>query len=304
MSRAEPALMTRSVKGRSRRILAVALAATGITLSSCRKEARPVDLVTFPLYGRVLALDTTALRVTIRHDSIPHYMPGMIMPFRVKDPSLLRGITPGDSVGATLAISRTESWLESVQVLHKGDHFAALTPGEVEFKRLYQDGEIVPDIQLVNEDDRVLRLSDFRGKVLALTFVYTRCPLPDYCVRMSEQFAQAEKALKVDGSLTGRWHLLSISFDPAFDRPTVLKQYGRNYGADFSDWDFATDPDTTGKVIGPFADGFGLDYAHTEGLITHNLRTAVIDPKGRLVKVFHGNDWKPEQLISAMRASL
>jgi len=272
-----------------------------VLLSSCGKRDSTVDLVTFPLHGIVTEVDTAASRVTIRHDEIPNYMPAMEMPFKVKNPALLRGLTPGDSIGATLAVSRTESWLETLQVLHKGEQMQVLSADQIEFQHLVREGEEIPDLRLLNQDGKTLRISDFRGKALALTFVYTRCPLPDFCIRMSEHFRQTQQALKSDRSVDGRWHLLSISFDPAFDRPSVLKQYGRNYGADFSDWDFGTDPDTSGKDLASFADCFGLSYAPSEGLIDHNLRTVVVDPRGRLVKVFRGNEWKSEELVEALR---
>jgi len=287
-----------------RLILGITLGAAAGNLVSCSKQPQPVDLVTFPLYGRVISVDTTDQRITVHHDAIPNYMPAMIMPFKVKDATLLKGIAAGDSIGATLAVSRTESWLETLQVLRKGQRATTLSAEQVEFRHLYQQGEPIPDIQLLNQENRPLRLSDFRGKALALTFVYTRCPLPDFCIRMSEQFAQVEKKLQADHSVDGRWHLLTVSFDPPNDRPSVLRQYGENYGADFRDWDFATDPDTNGKAVGPFADGFGLTYEPSEGLIDHNLRTVVIDPRGRLVEVFQGNAWKPDELIAAIRSAL
>ncbi len=277
------------------------LLVTALMIASCAKKDTSVDLVTFPLQGRVTRIDSARGRVTVRHDAIPNYMPAMTMPFKVKDPAILNGIAVGDSVGATLAISRTESWLETMQVLRRGDRLNTLTAEEVELKRLYRAGEEIPDIQLLNQEGRTFRLSDFRGKVLALTFVYTRCPLPDFCIRMSRRFAETQKLLTDDRSMAGRWHLVSISFDPSFDRPPVLKEYGKNYDADFSVWDFGTDPDTTGRDLAAFADGFGLSYAPSEGLIDHNLRTAVLDPKGRLVKVFQGNAWTAAQLAEVMR---
>jgi protein SCO1/2 len=272
-----------------------------LTLLSCRKEHQPIDLVTFPLRGVVLHIDTVAHRITIAHDAIPNYMPAMTMPFHVKNPALLKAIAVGDSVGATLAVSRTESWLETLQRLRGGEKVAALSAEQIELRHLYQDGQQVPDIHLINQDGRPIRLSSFRGQTLVVTFIYTRCPLPDFCVRMSQQFADLQHLLKADPSMKGRWHLLSISFDPAFDRPAVLKEYGNNYGADFAVWDFATDPDTSGAALGKFIDGFGLTYEPSEGLIEHNLRTAVIDKEGRLVTVFRGNEWTAKDLAKAVK---
>ncbi|HXG37150.1 MAG TPA: SCO family protein, partial [Bacteroidota bacterium] len=196
------------------------------------------DLVTFPLKGEVVAIDTAKLRVTIAHEEIPDYMKAMTMPFKVKDPGLLKNIQVGDSVQGTLAVSRTESWLETLAVVGSDQEKQALTADEIQFHRLFKEGEPLPDFSFVNQDGKRVRFSDFRGKVLAFTLIYTRCPLPDFCIRMSEYFSRIQRALSKDPSLRGKWHLLSISFDPQNDTPEVLKKYGKNYGADFSTWDF------------------------------------------------------------------
>lgn len=280
--------------------------ATGVLLSvllfSCgKKEQKETDLVTFPLRGEVVGIDTARRVVTIAHEAIPNYMSAMVMPFKIKDPALLRGIAIGDSVGATLAVSRTESWLETLHLLRKGENVEAAPAEEVESKHLFHEGATLPDDAFMNQDGIPLKLSDLRGKVVALTFIYTRCPLPDFCIRMSENFRQLQKHLIGDPALAGKWHLISVSFDPTFDRPRVLKQYGRNYGADFSTWDFVTDPDTSGRMLQRFADGFGLSYVPEAGTFTHNLRTAILDREGKLVKVIVGNEWKPEEVMKTVR---
>ena len=269
-----------------------------LLLISCgKKEEKQTDLVTFPLRGEVVAIDTAKRVVTIAHEAIPNYMNAMVMPFKVKDPALLKGFAIGDSVGATLAISRTESWLETLRLLRKGENVEAAPAEEIEFKRLFHEGDLLPDERFLNQDGKQVRLSDFKGKTVALTFIYTRCPLPDFCIRMSEHFRQLQKLLSGEPTLSGKWHLVSVSFDPKYDRPPVLKQYGKNYGADFSTWDFVTDPDTSGLALQHFADGFGLTYVPEEGTFTHNLRTAILDKEGKLVKILVGNEWKPEEIV-------
>jgi len=156
----------------------------------------------------------------------------------------------------------------------------------------------MPDFSFVNQEGRRVRLSDYRGKVVAMTFIYTRCPLPDFCIRMSDHFARVQKSLSADRTLAGKWHLMTISFDPKFDTPPVLKNYGKVYTKDLSTWDFVTD---SMKTILDIADGLELVTEDDEGgLIAHNLRTAVIDKKGALVEVFRGNEWTPQQLKQAM----
>ena len=262
---------------------------------------KETNLVTFPLRGEVVRIDTAKLTLTVSHQAIPNYMNAMTMPFKVRDRTLLRPLAVGDSIQATLAISRTESWLEQIAVVGKGEIPAPLTPDQILTARVYRTGENFPDEVLLNQEGKTVRLSSFRGRVLALTFIYTRCPLPDFCIRMSNQFARIQKSLKGDGSLNGKWHLVTVSFDPKFDRPAVLKRYAAEYGADFSSWDFVTDPDTAGPVIRRLADGLGLEYSEDEGLIDHNLRTVLIDPEGKLVKVITGNEWKPEEVAAEIK---
>ena len=268
--------------------------------TGCTKN-KETNLVTFPLRGEVVRIDTLKLTVTVAHQAIPNYMNAMTMPFKIRDKNLLLPLAVGDSIQATLAISRTESWLEQIAVVGKGEIPAPLTPDQIITAKVYRTGEIFPDEVLLNQDGKTVRLSSFRGGVLALTFIYTRCPLPDFCIRMSNHFARIQKSLNGDGRSSGKWHLMTVSFDPKFDRPAVLKRYATEYGADFSSWDFVTDPDTSGPVIRRLSDGLGLEYSEDEGLIDHNLRTVLIDPEGKLVKVITGNEWKPEEVAAEIR---
>jgi protein SCO1/2 len=265
--------------------------------AGCSKN-KETNLVTFPLRGEVVRVDTAKLTLTVAHQAIPNYMNAMTMPFKVHDANLLRPLAVGDSIQATLAVSRTESWLEQIAVVGKGEISSPLTPDQIITAKVFRTGEVFPDESLLNQDGKRIRLSSFRGKALALTFIYTRCPLPDFCIRMSNQFARIQRSLKGDGRLDGKWHLVTVSFDPKFDRPAVLKRYAAEYGADFSTWDFVTDPDTAGPVIRRLADGLGLEYSEDEGLIDHNLRTVLIDTEGKLVKVITGNEWKPEEVAA------
>jgi len=274
-----------------------------LLLLSCSKEdEKQTDLVTFPLRGKVVSVDTAKLQVMISHAEIPNYMMAMTMPFKIKDPALLSELEPGDSVQGTLAVSRIESWLETLSIIGKGEAPNVLSAGDVIFKRLFKKGDSLPDETLINQEGHRIRFSDYRGTVLALTFIYTRCPLPEFCIRMSDHFAKLQRSLTRDRSLDGKWHLLTISFDPKFDTPKVLKDYGNTYGADFSTWDFLTDPDSSGQAITQIADGLELTVEDDEGgLIAHNLRTVLIDQQGKLANVIKGNEWTPEEVAAEMR---
>src|SRR5512133_3923350 len=144
------------------RLLALLSLVSFLLVSCGKKEEKQTDLVTFPLRGEVVGIDTVRLVVTIAHEAIPNYMNAMVMPFKVKDPSLLRGVAIGDSVGATLAISRTESWLEALHLLRKGENLQAASPEEIELKHLFREGDPLPDEIFVNQDGRSIRLSDLR----------------------------------------------------------------------------------------------------------------------------------------------
>jgi len=228
-------------------------------------------------------------------------MAAMTMPFNVKDTTLLDLVQPEDSVAAVLKVSKTESWLSTLRVVNRAPTEMDDIEWTEDFKKSFflKPGDLVPDFSLVNEENRRIQLSDWQGKVVVLTFIYTRCPLPDFCILMSNHFSKIQKSLKSDSTLNGRWHLLTISFDPKFDTPRRLKEYGKTYGADFSLWSFGTDSlDSIGLLCSRFQVAFWNDKG---GLISHNLVTAVIDPSGRLYKLYTGNRWAPKEIVEDVR---
>ena len=253
----------------------------------------------YELRGQILAVDPARQELTIKHGDIRGFMPGMTMPFKVKDPHLLEGRTPGDLVTATLVVKDSNAYLSSVE---RTGH-APLTEPPPTLRRmdLIEPGTEVPDVALTDESGAARKLSDWRGKVLAVTFIYTRCPLPDFCPRMDQNFAAVQRTVLADARLRDRTALLSISFDPQFDTSQVLATHARHAGADPRLWHFTTgDRD----AIEAFASRFGVSVIHEDAdlnTITHNLRTAVIGPDGRLVTMLTGNDWTPAALLDAMR---
>lgn len=162
-----------------------------------------------------------------------------------------------------------------------------------------QVGEIVPDFKLTDQNGHAVHLSDFRGKVVVLTFIYTRCPLPNFCPLMSKNFSQLEERLSKE--FTNRYELLSISMDSEFDTPEVLKEYGTRYTASAKDWTFATGDAEQIKFV---AGLMGLYYAKENGIISHDLRTALISPDGRLVHLWKSNVWTPYEVQRLVRDTL
>jgi len=286
----------------------LALLLLGIPPSGCsvdRKEkvnSLNTDSVrSLKVRGKVVSASRARRVIVIHHDEIPGYMAAMTMPFSVKDTILLDLVQPEDSVEAVLKVSKTESWLSTLRVVNRPPTEVGGIEWTEDFKRKFflRPGDVVPDFSLTNEESKRIHLSDWQGKVVVMTFIYTRCPLPDFCILMSRNFSKIQKSLKSDSTLDGRWHLLTISFDPKFDTPRRLKEYGKAYGADSSVWSFGTD---TLESIGLLASRFQQAFWGDEGgLIGHNLVTAVIDPFKRLSKVYTGNNWKPEEIIADVR---
>jgi protein SCO1/2 len=255
----------------------------------------------FLVRGRVVSVSRARRVVIIAHDEIPGYMAAMTMPFNVKDTMLLGLAHPKDSVVGALNVSKTESWLNTLRVVKPAPIETGGIEWTEEFKREFflKPGDLVPDFSLINEESKRVHLTDWRDKVVVITFIYTRCPLPDFCILMSHNFRKIQTALKADSTLDGRWQLLTVSFDPKVDTPKRLKEYGKTYEADFSVWSFATDSlETIGLLASRFQQAFWEDEG---GLINHNLVTAVIDPRRRLYKVYTGNKWNPQDIVEDVR---
>ena len=255
----------------------------------------------YELKGQILGIKPEQQEVLIKHEDIKGFMPGMMMPFRVKDARLLEGKQPGDLVTATLVVEDT---LAHLSTLTRTGHAPMDVPPPPETAssgfELLKEGEAVPDQLLVDQDGKPRPLSSLRGHRVALTFTYTRCPMPSFCPLMDRNFAEIQRAIKNTPALADV-RLLSVSFDPQFDTPAVLKQHALKLEADPLIWNFATgDRDD----ITRFAARFGVTVERAEQNpvdITHNLRTAIIDPQGRLVKAHTGNSWTPADVLADLK---
>lgn len=270
--------------------------------SSCQPKQRvrsPTEKH-YDLKGKVITIDKERRELTIAHEDIKDYMSGMTMAFSVKDEWVYEIAAPGNQITATLVVDGTQSWLEDVVITEDSTPVSGAPAVEGADPNV---GDQVPDYRLINQDGKTIRLQDYKGKVLLLTFIYTRCQDPNQCTLMSSNFAAIDQELQKQPDLYGKTHLLSISFDPAYDTPKVLRSYGAAHTGKYSDetfthWEFASGSADEVKGIAKF---FGLRYyqdtsSGTEQVI-HSLRTAVIGPDGKIVKVYRGNDWKPEDLI-------
>jgi protein SCO1 len=267
---------------------------------SCRRA--PGNAKRYELKGKVVAVEPDKHLVTIAHEDVKGYMPGMTMPFTVPDESVYAILRPGDEVSAMLVVDGAQSWLEEMVIRQESTDTSAKSDIPVEAKA----GDDVPSYGLVNQDGKEIKLGSYRGKVLLLTFIYTRCPMPDQCDLMSSNFADVEQQLQKQPELYGKTHLLSVSFDPEYDTPAVLRSYGaahsgRYSSEDFQHWEFASGTKDQVKGIAQF---FGLRYYEGNGQIIHGLRTAVITPDGKIFKVYRGNEWKPDELLNDVKTVL
>lgn len=274
-------------------ILSLAAFASFAACSSKKSDGRRYDLK-----GTVVAVERAKELVTVDGEEIKGYMPAMTMEYPLHDEDALKVVAPGDRIQATLVVADDDTYRLEDPVITKalpGANNTTATVGGME----PQPGAEVPDVKLVNQDGRQINTRQFRGRALLVTFVYTRCPQPDQCPLMSANFAQVNGALQSDPDLKKKAHLLSVTLDPEYDKPEVLRSYGAAYaGGKFDDWDFATgDP----ADVRRFAEFFGLMYQRDNGQLIHSLRTAVVTPDGRLYKIYRGNEWKPEDVLQDLK---
>ena len=265
------------------------------TAGSCRRSGNERR---FDLTGKVVVVEPDKHLVTVSHEDIKGYMPAMTMPFTVPKESDLMILAPDDQITATLVVDGSQAWLEDLIITRQ-----SVNPSAMPAAVMAKEGDEVPNFTLRNQNNREIQVQNYRGKTLLLTFIYTRCPVPEYCTLMSDNFAQIERALSQDPEVYGKTHLLSISIDPTYDTPEVLRSYGaahteRYQNETFAHWEFAGGTTEQVKKIAEF---FGLTYFPEKDQIIHGLRTVIVSPDGKVVKIYSGNDWKPEEVVEAMK---
>jgi len=251
----------------------------------------------YTLVGQIVAIDRATNYVTVQHGDIKGFMPGMTMPFAVRDPSLLEGRAPGDLITATLLVQNTDAWISRLTKTGSAPLPAAsarLVPG-------LAPGDRVSDQTFVDQHDAPLTMGWVDGHVAVVTFIYTRCPLPDFCPAIDRRFVELQGTLKGASGSLADVRLLSVSIDPSFDRPAVLKAHAEKLGADPAVWRFVTAPPAE---IAVFGRQFGLDVRQTGSAppdIEHNLRTVVLDRDRRIVEVRTGTGWTAADLVARLR---
>lgn len=265
-----------------------------LSLAGC--SSGPENVRRYDLKGKVVNVDRERGVVGIDHEEVKDFMSAMKMDFPLKDADALRVVEVGDTIQATLVVSDSGYWLESPAIT-KPPVGGGSTPEVAGMEPA--PGAEVPEVRLVNQDGKKISTRQFKGRALLVTFIYTRCPFPDQCPLMSANFAQLNGEIAKDPGLRARTHLLSVTLDPEYDKPEVLRAYGSAYaGGKFDNWDFATgDPDEIRRL----AQSFGLAYKAENGQVIHSLRTALVTPEGRLAKIYRGNEWKPSEVLEDLK---
>ena len=284
-----------------------------VLLAGCRSAPKPdvgsaagAAYKTYKLRGRVLSTNAATNEVTVAHNAIPGFMSAMTMPYKVKDSNVLAELHPGDTITADLEVSQHDDadiFLDHIVVV-------AQTRPDYKPTSVYHvptAGDAVPDFKLRNQDGHPIHLGQFRGKQLLVTFIYTRCPLPNFCPRVTRNFAELNQRITADPALNGKAHLVCVSFDPQNDTPERLRAYGAQYiGSEakeaFAHWDFAVpDADTLHQMALFFDIGITPEPDQT---ITHTLSTTLIGADGKVRNFYPGNEWTVDQVFADVKQSV
>ena len=275
-----------------------------VALIGCERAPKPDDNAQhYDVRGIVRGFSPDRSTIEIEHETIPDFMPSMTMPFSARNQKESVGLKTGDAISFRMTVTKKDFWIDQVKKIGRDEvHVAEPHPQPIPSSsgsaRL-REGDRMPAFSLTNQDGKRISLETFRGQPLLLTFVFTRCPIPNFCPRISNNFSELQEAIKTDAGALGKVRLLSITLDPGFDTPDILKQYGESHAADGKIWSFATgDP----KEIAALTQVFSV-YVQTEGgTISHGLATALIDKEGKIDKIWRGNGWTPVEVIQEIRA--
>ncbi len=270
------------------------LACAFLVLQSCGTSQK-----SYVLTGRIISKQPSTQQLIIHNDDIPGFMPAMTMPYAVKDPDGFKNVQPSDLIRADVVVEPSNQfYLEHLAIIGKSTASTS-SPGST--AHVLMIGEKPPDVPLVDQDGKTLHFSQFKGKAVLLTFIYTRCPFPDYCPLLSRQFASIQNDLAKNPEDFKKSQLISISLDPNYDKPPILRAYGLTYldhdPKGFQHWDFvSTTPEDLQKLVG----SFGLDYSDDGGQINHSMNTILLAPDGTVANMWPGNDWQPGEVADVI----
>ena len=266
--------------------------------------SRAPNVHKYQLTGQILVVKPETNEVLVKHEDIPGFMPAMTMPYTVKDPAILKDRAAGDLITATLVVATEGPHLSVITKTGSAPlpEDARTTIPAAAGVQILKAGDAVPAERILVDQGTPLALTDFKGSALAITFIYTRCPLPQFCPLMDRRFAELQKIAAADPVMAGKIRLLSISFDPAFDRAELLQAHAVTLGADPAVWRFAT---AAQDAVDRLAARFGVNVIREkDGTITHNLRTAIVDASGRITAILDNNAWSADDLARGLKDAL
>jgi protein SCO1/2 len=263
-------------------------------LSSCKNSP-----TTYTLTGRVSSKQPATQQLVIDNDNIPGFMPTMTMPYDVKVSEEFGKVQPSDIIQADVIVAPgNKFWLERIIVTGKG---APRVSGDAGASHVLMIGEKVPDVPMINQDGKTIHFGQFKGEAVLLTFIYTRCPFPDFCPLLSSRFATIQSELANNAEEYKSTHLISISLDPDYDKPAVLREYGLKYishdPTGFQHWDFVS---TTTADLQKLVAVFGLEYSEQNSLISHSLNTVLLAADGTVVEMWPGKEWQTSEILDVM----
>ncbi len=286
----------------SRFFFAALLAGTAVSCGkksenfSTEKSAHTNQQI-FQARGVVEEIKPDGKSAVIKHEEIPNYMAAMTMEFETKNTNELRGLKPGDAISFRMIVTGDDGWIDQVKKLNVPP---TETPSRSTFRRvrdveMLNVGDALPEYHFTNQLGQAVSLSQFKGQAVAIDFIFTTCPFPTMCPRLSQNFSEAQRKLKEMPNAPTNWHLLTISFDPGKDTPTVLKDYAGRFNYDSAHWSFLT-----GDLIEitAIAEQFGQTFWREGGSISHNVRTAVVDVNGKIQKIIPENKWTSDDLVA------
>lgn len=277
-----------------------------VTTSCKREETSAVDSGstpnTYSVTGIVVSLNPADASAIIKHQTIPGYMMAMTMPFAVKDTNELAGLQAGEEVTFQMLVTMDDMWIEDVK---KTGVVTNLPPTTGHFRLVrevepLEVGDELPEYHFINEQGEAVSLSQWRGNALVLSFLFTRCPVPNFCPLTARKLVEMQNKLSAQSANPTNWHILCITVDPEWDTPEQLKQFGEAYGLKLEHANLLT-----GELIDitAIAEQFGLRFWTEAGTISHNLRTVVVDAGGMIQTNMIGNEWAVEDLMGQVLAA-
>ena len=281
----------------ARSLLTAVAAVTSCEQRSESSSASESAEKTYRVQGIVRGIYPDRKQIKIEHEEIPSFMPAMTMTFNARSLKEMHELAVGDPIEFTLSNDTRFSTIHNVQKINPEQVRLPRKAKPSQQSSYLKEGDQLPDFSLIDSDGKGISRQQFSGKPLLLTFIFTRCPVPDYCPLMSRQFQEVQQKLRHDAMWSEKLQLLSISFDPQFDTPEVLAQYAKAHGADTMKWRFATG---SPEEIRSLTSAFRVNIESEDETIDHGLATALINPQGRIFRVWRGNGWRPEEVLQAL----